>query len=277
MAWNFLNKGVALDRAREQIGGVLMELNARLTSLSVDAEIAASLYLLFIEAADQRTRTLFSDPSVTQGFQTERYWRIREISTQTQRPIPLIESEVYFQLNRLSQIMSQLDHYSEILSLDRDEHALVLDTNVLLHGRMFNELDWPTIVPSKKVKLLIPLVVLDELDNMKDRDKEFDKKARTVIRAFDPYLSDMSPFGPHGVRRNVTIQFIDEPIGHQRWNRMDDEIVRQSVYFASACEGRFTVVSQDRGMRIRTRGVGIESSLLPLPFMAEKARQRADD
>ncbi|PPF87148.1 hypothetical protein C5B96_04440 [Subtercola sp. Z020] len=275
MTWMFLNEGVALDRASDQLDGVLQELEARLYRLSVDAEIAASLYLMFIEAADQRVSNLFADPSVVGGFQTERYWHIRAMGLETQRPIPLIESEVRFQLNRLSKISAQMKHYRRLLHLDENESALLLDTNVLIHGRMFNEVPWQELASAKRAKILLPLVVLDELDNLKDRDNDFAKRARAVIRMLDPYLSGAAVSSAHKVRQEVTVQFLDEPTGHQRLGRVDDEIVRQSVYFASSSPERFTIVSQDRGMRIRANGVGLRSTLLPSPFLTDKAQKRA--
>jgi len=43
-----------------------------------------------------------------------------------------------------------------------------IDTNVLIHGKTFDELDWPEIVGASEVCLVLATVVLKELDKHKN-------------------------------------------------------------------------------------------------------------
>ena len=44
---------------------------------------------------------------------------------------------------------------------------LVLDTNLLLHGKFLTEINWNFIFEEQKKKIVIPYIVLKELDRAK--------------------------------------------------------------------------------------------------------------
>lgn len=62
----------------------------------------------------------------------------------------------------------------------------LLDTNILLHEPLaFLNFDEHNVV--------IPMVVLEELDNIKDRHKDVSREARVAIRSLEDALKDASP------------------------------------------------------------------------------------
>ena len=73
---------------------------------------------------------------------------------------------------------------SEVLPIQRK--AYVLDTNVLLHDPL-------AIHSFSEHRVIIPMTVLEELDNIKDRrDKDVSREARIAINAIDRVLTKAS-------------------------------------------------------------------------------------
>ena len=67
------------------------------------------------------------------------------------------------------------------------EKIYVLDTNVLLHDPM-------AIYAFAEHKVVIPMTVLEELDEIKDRrDKDVSREARLAINIIDKIVGDASP------------------------------------------------------------------------------------
>ena len=150
-----------------------------------------------------------------------------------------------------------------MLCLPPDHWIIVPDTNVYIHGRMFHEVEWHREMNVKQATLVMPLVVLDELDRIKDRDSDFGRYAGVVLRALDNVTSGKDWLAPIRMRARVTLQLVNEPLGHVRRKGNDDEIVRQAGYFAQLNEGRLVLLTRDRGMRVRTQASGLIGKYLP--------------
>ena len=62
------------------------------------------------------------------------------------------------------------------------------DTNALLHYTRFDQLPWRARVGQPAVRLIIPLAIIDELDNKKyARREEFQQRAREMLALIDRY------------------------------------------------------------------------------------------
>ncbi|MES2171374.1 MAG: PIN domain-containing protein [Actinomycetota bacterium] len=177
------------------------------------------------------------------------------------------------QLRSLNDIRQQLAHYEQLLRPREDERLLVCDTNALVHGKRFDTLRWNELFAERKVRIVLPLVVIDELDTIKDRGGSIknnaNRAAGAVLRELDAKLLPGQALQRMELRDNVTLQLVDEPFGHTRLEGHDDEIIRQASYFSSMSEGRTTIVARDRGMRVRAEAAGID--VIPLPLDYERA------
>jgi predicted ribonuclease YlaK len=176
------------------------------------------------------------------------------------------------QFRSLAEIREQLAHYQELLGPKDNERLLVCDTNVLIHGKPFHNLSWNELFSEQKVRLVLPLVILDELDGLKDKGVP---NAGGVLRDLDARLVPGNALARIDVRTNVTLQLVDEPTLHERLDGHDDEIVRQAGYFSSMCDGRITMVTRDRGMRVRAEAAGLQA--LPLPSDYERTAKGSSD
>ncbi|WP_082368837.1 PIN domain-containing protein [Arthrobacter sp. ERGS1:01] len=260
MAWEYLQKGQSVPAALASLDHILNQVSSLAGSLNSDATLAANSYMAWAESTEDSLRSLYDDQAVSRRLHTARYWQIREISSATQRPQPLIRGEIHDQERSIQLLREQLLHYRDLLKPAADERLLVCDTNVFIHGRPFHQLLWNEQFEEKKVCLTIPLTIVDELDSLKDRGV---RAAGGVLKDLDGFLSSDSALERVTLRANVTLQIVDEPVGHQRLSSNDDEIVRQMNFFASLCDSRVTLVTRDRGMRVRAHAAGLDARYLP--------------
>lgn len=260
MTWHFLRRGQSSSAALATIEDLLVRLGNVPGQLLGDAAVAASVYMQWVEDAEHRLPFYYADEAIVGTLHSERYWHIRAVNAATARPAPLIEAEVEARKRTLESIRDQLAHYRDLLAPDTADLFVVPDTNVLVHGRIFTDVDWPALVESKTVTLLVPLAVLDELDDLKNRNVG---GAGAVLRKIDGLVVSGRALNRMPVRANVGLQLVDEPLGHTRLRNTDDEVVRQSLYFASLCAGRLTIVTGDRGMRVRAEAAGVPVVMLP--------------
>ena len=260
-SWRFLRAGVEVDYALSRLDELITGLsNVRGFSAGAQATILASKYMTWAENAEKMLLALFEDYEVSRSIQTDRYWQIRNITDQTPRPVPLVESETYDQERGLQDIRNQLDHYRDVTRVDDDERLLLIDTNVYVHGRMFSQAAWDSLVPEKKVVILLPLVVVDELDWLKDHKEE---GAFKVLRQLDETLKVGEAMKTTVLRDRVRIRLADEPRGHVRLPVTDDELARQATYYKSTSNGDLTLITRDRGMRVRAEAAGVTVLMLP--------------
>jgi rRNA-processing protein FCF1 len=239
-----------------------------------DHVVAANSYLMWAEKAEHRLLTTFDDYNVARQLQSDRYWQIRGMASATSRPMPLIYAEIKVQARHLDDLLRQLQHYISLLALPLGHWIVVPDTNVYIHGQLFHEVEWHREIGARYAVLAMPLVVLDELDRIKDRDHQYSKRARSVLRALDGLTGD-NWLKPIRLRQSVSLQLLDEPSGHRRQPSQDDEIVRQAAYFAHVNENRLTIVTRDRGMRLRAHASGL--TVMALPAHLERIRIANDE
>ncbi len=183
---------------------------------------------------------------------------------------------------RRDEIQTAVDALDRLLAR-RTAHRgalVVADTNVYLHHpKPFHEIDWARLLPGLDhtgVHLIVPLVVVDELDRHKQGqsgrlvvrggDETVRTRARTTIRTLEDLFGD-----PNGIATvspepsPVRAELLVDPPGHVRLPSADAEIVDT----ARAVQNRFgspvTVVARDTGMVFRARAAGLAAVRLPDP------------
>ncbi|MGH8542994.1 MAG: PIN domain-containing protein [Gammaproteobacteria bacterium] len=260
MEWYFLNRGLSGKRSLESLDEVLRRLDGVQKSLDSDPVIAANSYLKWAEEAETRLRELFASQSVVRGLHSERYWRIQAMARETHRPLSLIRSEISEQYDRITHIQGQICHYAQVLQCPESDLLVVLDTNVLVHGQPFEMVNWHVELNVKSVMLILPVIIIDELDSVKDNGQ---RKARAPLYSLDRLLPPKRALKRSRVRDNVTLQVVDEPSDHERNARADDEIVRQVAYLGMLADRELLLLTRDRGMRVRAETAGIQVRMLP--------------
>lgn len=269
MTWHFLKRGGSVASVQFGFAALIAEASSITGATSVNQVVLAQRYLRWCEQVERHLQASFSDPVLARDLYTPRHWQIRAIDSTTRMAYEMIDSELRDQLRALSALRDQIEHYSGMAHPLEGESLVLLDTNVYLHGQPFENVRWNHYTKSKNVRLLMPLIIVDELDKQKERYQS----ARSVLRALDALFGGSTSLAALPVRDGVTLQVVDEPAGHIRLGRADDEIVRQAAYFSAVAESKVTILTRDRGMRIRALASGIDARMLP----TELDRRKTED
>ena len=146
---------------------------------------------------------------------------------------------------------------------------LFVDTNILLHYNMFDDIDWPSLVEHDEVLLVISMAVTRNLDRQKSEhpQKRVRDRAQAVLRRFDA-LESADPDG--AARPHVRLQFLStDPLidfGAAGLSRDvdDDWLIASMLAFRDSSAGYGPIlVTADRGLRLKARHFGFEVLALP--------------
>lgn len=142
-----------------------------------------------------------------------------------------------------------------------DRKLFILDTNVLLHDPL-------AIYSFKEHDVLIPMTVLEELDNIKDRHKDVSRDARVAIRALEDVFRDATPeqiaqgvplageasghiciFSDHHLPQDAEV-FTDK--------EADNRIINAALYLQKhELKRQVVLVTKDINMRLKAKGAGL--------------------
>jgi PIN domain len=220
-------------------------------------------YLRWVEDAERQLRSRFASDDVWHALHTDRYWHIRELQTWSPRPYPVIELEASLQADRLEALADRLEQGQQRLQMAPGCVPVVADTNVFVHYRRYDELDWPRLVTARSVRLVVPLLVLDELDDLSYRSRDVGERAHDVLRSLRNLRSGAPPEVPVDVRQAVTMQILMDPPGHRRVPNHDQEILRRVETLTTLSGVSAVLVSGDYGMQLRAEARGIRCEALP--------------
>jgi rRNA-processing protein FCF1 len=111
------------------------------------------------------------DPEVLTLSHTAAYYAIRQLAPNSPRAVTFIDSEIARQIRSLEGLRDDL-----VQRLERARAApgalTILDTNVLLHHQLPDSVAWRELVGQESVRPVIPLRVIEELDEKKDSESD---------------------------------------------------------------------------------------------------------
>ncbi|MEV4516183.1 PIN domain-containing protein [Dactylosporangium sp. NPDC049525] len=220
-------------------------------------------YIQWVHEAERQFRSLFADDEMVTRLHSPRHWHIRAHGHAEDLAVgPSAFYDEFEEQQRL--LLEAADALSAFRVLaEREGEILVLDTNTLMHYQRFDQVKWREEFGVKAVRLLLPLVVLDEVDaKTYASSPQLARRAESVLRALDS-LIEAATLGAASIRPGVTLEVLTDPDGHRRTTDKDDEILRRAEFVEQVVERRVTVVSADRGMRVR--GIGRGLRVRPLP------------
>ncbi|MET9251111.1 PIN domain-containing protein [Nonomuraea sp. NPDC003709] len=189
-------------------------------------------------------------------------------------------------IDQLLEAFETLSIWSNLLDQpERSGPLVIADSNVYCHHQ--NRLDtWDVgqdagALPGQDVHLVLPLVVLDELDRQKDRGQgAASTNARETIKLLDSLLPQgvvrprsSAPENPAFPRGAITIDLWPDPPGHVRLPRTDDEIIARVAAFQALAGRKVKLLTGDLGMSTRARLAGIEAIRLIFPDADQKTKK----
>ncbi|WP_258808335.1 PhoH family protein [Pseudidiomarina sp. CB1] len=143
----------------------------------------------------------------------------------------------------------------------------LLDTNILLHEPL-------AFLNFEEHNVVIPMVVLEELDNIKDRHKDVSREARVAIRSLEDALKDASPEeilagvplsrmqGAHHAEGTLAI-FPDYQLKQTdsvlNLSENDHRIIQAALELQKKhSQTKVVLVTKDINMRLKAKGAGIK-------------------
>jgi|HubBroStandDraft_6_1064221.scaffolds.fasta_scaffold01437_8 rRNA-processing protein FCF1 len=253
-----VDAGEAMRLLKERADNIVSEAQPAGVTHIVDRR---SAYVNATTTTEKRLRTIFSMHDAAALFDGPRH---RDICSMTagEQLGPMISAEVDDISHRLNTLSMEHDNALKIWE-DRNAAVVVLDSTVYMeHPNKFEDVDFHEMLNrSGPVRILVPMVVIDELDRLKtsgDPKKRWrPAHALAVIddRIDNPpwlgLLHDAVHESAH-IRGPVVVEIVFDFPSHIRLPLPDDEIVDRAV----ACQpyaGPVTLVTYDTGQAQRAR------------------------
>lgn len=141
------------------------------------------------------------------------------------------------------------------------------------HSEKLEDVDFASVVDvaGTRVHILVPIVVVDELDGLKQiKDKQIRWRAGYTLAVLDRLFTrttgpvrlraeDLSAIGPTGTGGGeITIELLFDPPGHVRLPINDDEIIDRALAVKPLAARTVTLLTYDTGQAMRARAAGLE-------------------
>jgi hypothetical protein len=224
-------------------------------------------YVDWVGRAENAFAGIASDPGVLAHLLTDRYWHIHHLP-ELARPFYVVDAEIQFQIQWLLALKTDLEQRVQ-LATTAPGHLTVLDTNVLLHYMPPDQINWPEVIGEPMVRLILPLRVIEELDEKKYTGRQkIAQRARDVLPRIEGIVC---PSGsPGAVRENVTLEVFVEPGTRDRPEDADAEILRTASELRDLAGQPVSFVTGDTGARLRAQGLSLTTVKMPDAYLRNR-------
>lgn len=277
MAMRLLPGARPVDASRE-LGAQLLALS-NLLGRGMSSEQTLGGFLQWALEAERMLCSHFDADDVTEQIFTKRYWSLQSPSPAGRDMIPvLVEAGVSEQRRRLQRELARLNDGHNRWQRGR----LVLpDTSALIHGPKLWEWDPAESLElrDKPVRLILPILVIDELDDLKESTKGHTRfRARETLKWIAEQLGGHqrvlireagilhTPDGASRDRGTLHLDVLLDEEGHRRLPIADDEIVDRASFIASISGSEVMLVTNDVGQAHRARLRGLLVSMVSDPI-----------
>ncbi|HEY5834958.1 PIN domain-containing protein [Streptomyces sp.] len=147
---------------------------------------------------------------------------------------------------------------------------VIADTSFYIqHPIKFDHVDYPELlstVPYDGVHLVLPIVVVDELDRLKEGKQQARWRSSYTLGVLDNILEDsgagtLRPRDPKtttgGICGAITTEIVFDPPGHARLPIADDEIIDRALAIQALAGRRVRILTYDTGQATRARAAGL--------------------
>lgn len=226
-------------------------------------------YLEWTERAERKLANELPHSEIAELIFTRRYWALRNLGRGAARLLPLVDAEIQRRQEQLTEAADELENVMH--QWRRDEALLVVpDTNVLVEQEeAIDELDWWEIASwSGDVRVVVPLLVVDELDGLKRGGQRIRGRAAFSIARLSTLLAQDSESRvvlAGTEEAEVTLEVLVDPPGHERMTDPDYEIIDRASHVSQLSGRPVRVVTGDLGMQLRAITQGLETIYLPQP------------
>jgi hypothetical protein len=255
---------VGLEAAVQNLNEIILQSQECKQMQFEDIERKFRAYLKWVDDAQTTLRRVFSDNDLESALLGRGYWHICGAELRVHPWGRLINEELVAQVGNVGMeppeghIGSALVHLRLLGRLAQGGGPIyVTDTNALLHYTRFDQLEWRQRTGAECVRLVIPLVVVDELDAKKyARRVEFRSRAREILTVMDRLL-DLAPGESAQIQPGVTFEVLSDEAGHVRAPAVDQEILERCAFLAQVTGQPVHLITGDSGMRLNAKSQGL--------------------
>lgn len=262
-----LRSGVTVADALKTLGELTTEAeNLAHGTVGIHPTDQRDAYLTWVEKAESHLRHFFVVTEPWDDLFSVRYWHLYQLTNGTPHAYSLIRTEATWQSEQLHGLADRLRDGQQLFELPVGHVAIVPDTNVFAHYRTFDQIPWPALTKSASVRVIVALLVLDELDDLSYKARAAGQRAKDVLRALAKLRSDARPEAPVNIQHGVAIQLLPDPPGHVRQPNNDDELLTRVEHLTTVVGNRVSLVTGDYGMQVRASARGVACIRLPDEF-----------
>jgi hypothetical protein len=237
-----------------------------------DVQAVTEQYLRWVAESEQMLRPVMSLSDLDRVLLTRRYWATQANPSYSRGNVRAVQEEVRTRQQVFDELVTAVDlERRRWTSAEPEAVYVVADTNVHLHHPTeWAAIDWRAVVGWQNrtmaaVQLVVPMLVVDELDNGKRSSKQSTgtrarSTIRTIYRAFatDTFSTwQMRPPTSDSGATRVTL-LMDAPT-HHRLDRADDELVDRALLLSGFVDHPVYFVTYDGGAALRARRAGLEA------------------
>jgi rRNA-processing protein FCF1 len=232
------------------------------------------VYLNWVNDAVRMLRKQISSADIDRLVLTRRYELLlaEDISSDSRVLNGLLSAELDERADAFDEAREALER--EIKRWSRPGMLVVADTSVYItNPDKLEELDFASLINVREdpVHVLVPIVVVDELDGLKQsKDNHLRWRSRHTLDVIDRVFAhttgaarlrdeNFSALNSGGIPRGeVTIELVFDPPGHTRLPINDDEIIDRALAVQSMAGRSVTLLTYDTGQSTRARATGLK-------------------
>lgn len=237
-------------------------------------------YCRWAAEATRQLRSQITAGDLDKLILTRRYWALQSLSSSIVDPVGvLVHTELDERVNDLEVACRSLEE--QIKSWLRPGVFVAADSSFYIHHpEKIQDLDFREIlgVCEEPVHLIFPIVIIDELDRLKESkgNPHVRWRARHTLQVLDKilpnptsvgYLSNKKftpSSGGNAMRGEISVEIVLDPRGHQRLpNDDDDEIIDRTLAIQTMAGRALYFITNDTGQSTRARAVGLNTIKIP--------------
>lgn len=222
-------------------------------------------WLRWWSEADAQLRSLFSDGEIAASLYVSSE-RVRNVNM-GMLPNGVFNHEIDSWIARFEAMIAQLKALKPFI--ERPGEIVVPDTSVFIEGPYFTELDWQAVAGSDAgnlVRVVVPLLVIEELDEHKRGRGRVQGRARSVLhRLWDLHVGNASGAVALPGSRLVTVEVLTDDSWHVRRPVNDNEIIERALAVTEITGRDVILAAADYSMLYQASAAGLKTALVSRP------------
>jgi rRNA-processing protein FCF1 len=252
-----------VDYTIETLTGVKDELPSGFGRGYVPAD-CRDQWLRWWSTADSQLKNLFADGDLAASLYVSAE-KVQDVNLGA-LPLVLLNRESAFWKERFTQLIDELRALKPFIELPGQ--IVVPDTSAFIEGTYFIELDWQDLIGAAKtepVRLVVPILVIEELDEHKRGRERVQSRAKSVLRRLWELHADRAGRAALIPGRLVTVEVFGDGQWHARRPVNDDEIIERALAIGEITRREVTLAAADYAMLYRAAAAGLNAVLVPRP------------